>query len=130
MLYIRESVTKRELDRWIEQSNDGIFKNTWRCWYGKINISTLFKMGKNDIEWHILDLKKAIREIKIYGSSINIPHEHFVSLYGKVLSAVILEIQKSTVRKNKRCRCCYSKAERTCKNFYTAMIHELLGNFH
>ena len=90
-----------ELDRWIEQSNDGIFKILGDAGTGKSTFLHYLKWAKNDIEWHILDLKKAIREIKIYGSSINIPHEHFVSLYGKVLSAVILEIRNLLFEKKK-----------------------------
>ena len=91
-----------ELDRWIEQSNDGIFKILGDAGTGKSTFLHYLKWAKNDIEWHILDLKKAIREIKIYGSSINIPH---------------FRDSKSTVRKKQRCRCCYSKPKEPAKTF-------------
>lgn len=92
---------QEELNRWLEQSNDGIFKILGDAGTGKSTYLHYLKWSMKDIEWHILDLKKAIREIKIYGSSINIPHDHFVSLHGKVLSTVILEIRNLIFEKTK-----------------------------
>ncbi len=82
-----------EFNRWLETNNDGIFKILGDAGTGKSTFLHYLKWSRRDIKWHILDLKKAIPEIKIYGSCINIPREYFVSLHGKILSAVILEIR-------------------------------------
>lgn len=82
-----------ELNRWLKDSGDGIFKILGDAGTGKSTYLHHLQWSRRDILWHILDLKKAIPEIKIYGSSIIIPHEYFVSLHGKILSTVILEIR-------------------------------------
>lgn len=81
-----------ELNRWIEESNDGIFTILGDAGTGKSTFLHYLQWEKKNIQWHILDLKNAIPEIEIFGSSVTIPREYFKSLHGKVASAIILEI--------------------------------------
>ena len=107
-----------ELIRWIENNSDGIFKILGDAGTGKSTFLHYLQWSRKDIGWHILDLKKAIREIEIYGSSISIPREHFVSLHGKVLSAIILEIKDILFEKTRR-----EDAAAQCRKKFQELLH-------
>lgn len=110
-----------ELDRWLETNSDGVFKILGDAGTGKSTFLHFLKWSRKDILWHILDLKKAAPEIKIYGSSINIPHEYFVSLHGKVLSTIILEIRDFLFDKAKG-KDSFVQCRKNCKNYFAVMI--------
>lgn len=80
-------------ENWIESSGEGIFTFLGDPGTGKTTFLHYLKWSREDIQWHILDLKKSVREIKIYDSRIVIPYNYFYSFHGKVLSSIFLEIQ-------------------------------------
>lgn len=81
------------LTTWINYSGDGIFTILGDAGTGKTTFIHHEKEIKKDLNWDILDLKKAVQGIKIYTSMISIPQEWFPALHGKVLSCVILSIK-------------------------------------
>lgn len=115
---------QEEFNRWLKDSNDGIFKVLGDAGTGKSTFLHYLQWSMKDIQWHILDLKRAIPEITIFGSSIIIPHEYFVSLHGKVLSAIILEMRKSLFEKTNDFLKCRRKLQELLRCYNSLIVSE------
>lgn len=81
------------LNNWLETGGDGVFTILGDAGTGKSTFLHHLEWSQKDIQWRIIDLKKALAEIEAGGSGISFSRAEFASLNGKVLSAVIMEIR-------------------------------------
>ena len=104
---------KEILSNWINTSGDGFFTILGDAGTGKSTYLHYLEWDKSEIEWRILDLKRAISNIEVGEYQIEFPHDSFVTLHGKVIASIIQAILRVLFVKQKDGRLCHEKNRKT-----------------